>query len=245
MIVKHKDVNFNVIVRSTVFWSIMAFSTIFYNLMAMLIIFTSVRNRHAAVVTWSKLFVFLSKHLCKVTYEVHGAKNIIKGPAVISSNHQSMWETMAYSVIFPSQVPILKRELLYIPFFGWTLRTISPIAIDRSKRSGTLGQIYRQGKEKISHGFWLLVFPEGTRAAPDKVLPYKTGVVKIAQHLDIPIVPVAHNAGHCMPKSSFWVFPGHIDVVVDQPIYVDKEASPEQVASQLENWTKQEIQKLI
>src|SRR3954470_21971922 len=122
--------------------------------------------RYEVISGWSRLVVYLAKTIVGIDWRVEGRENLPDRPSIILSKHQSAWETMAFQLIFPPQVHVLKRELLWIPFFGWGLALMSPIAIDRSRGVSALRSIARRGRERLAQGFWVVVFPEGTRVRP-------------------------------------------------------------------------------
>ena len=119
--------------------------------------------------------MLLARVMLGIDWRVEGREHLPARPAVILSKHQSAWETMAFQLIFPPQVHVLKRELLWIPFFGWGLALMSPIAIDRSRGVAALRSIARRGRERLEQGFWVVVFPEGTRVAPGERRDYQLG----------------------------------------------------------------------
>ncbi len=121
-------------------------------------------------------------------------------------------------LLFPPQVWILKRELLWIPIYGWGLATMRPIAIDRDAGVRSLKQIVRQGTERLKAGLWVVVFPEGTRIAAGEREKYHPGGGMLAERSGYPIVPVAHNAGYLWPRNSFLKWPGEITMVIGKPI---------------------------
>lgn len=211
----------NIRIRSLILWFIMVILFLpLLNLVVFLLLSVNLKLRHQVAILWPKVFTLLTKYLCGVNYTVRGKENLIyPGPAIIVSNHQSLWETMAFSAIFPQHIWILKKELLSIPLFGWTLRGASPIAINRAKSSLALKHILKQGIKRIKHGFWIILFPEGTRVAPNNHAPFKIGFAQMAHALNIPIIPVAHNAWYVMPKNSFWIYPGKVEIIIDQVIY--------------------------
>jgi 1-acyl-sn-glycerol-3-phosphate acyltransferase len=210
-------------IRSTIMWVLLCSVMPLYNVIAYLAYLLPAKSRHYLVSSWGILFLFLTKHICKTKYQVLGLENLIKGPAILASNHQSTWETLAFNKFFPPHVWIAKKELLKIPFFGWAFRTVSPIAIDRKAPTAASKQIVQQGKQRIKKGFWILVYPEGTRVTSNsKDHPYKAGAARMALELNLPIIPIAHNAGHIMPRSSFWVYPGLVTVRIGKPIYINK-----------------------
>jgi 1-acyl-sn-glycerol-3-phosphate acyltransferase len=226
--IRTNELNLSIIIRSILLWLIIAIVTPFYAVIGCIIFPINLHTRIKIIGTWALLFTGLSKYLCGVDYEVVGKENFINTPAILASNHQSTWETMAFFAVLPSlYVVIIKRELLYIPFFGWALATISPIAINRNKRAAALQQVLTQGSNKIKQGFSILAFPEGTRIAPKVNANYKTGCAKIALALKLPITTIAHDAGYVMPKRSFWVYPGTVTIRIGKPIYSTPEDNPE------------------
>lgn len=230
-------------IASTITWLIMGSLIPVYFIIAYATFFLDNKTRHRILTTWGKFFIFFGKNLCGVNYEVLGQENLIKGPAVFASNHQSTWETLAFNVFLPQHIWILKRELIRIPVFGWTLRVLSPIAINRSNKKSSVMQILEQSKFKIQDGFWIMVFPEGTRLPPGAKHNYKTGVARMALHLNLPVVPIAHNAGHIMPKRSFWLYPGKVVVRISKAIYPDN-MTPEELTEKIRSTIYNELNEM-
>jgi len=174
--------------------------------------------RYRIISGWSRLVIFLSRVILRIEWRVEGRENLPARPAVILSKHQSAWETMAFQIIFPPQVLVLKRELLWIPFFGWGLALMSPIAINRSRGLVALREVARRGRERLAQGFWVVVFPEGTRVAPGAQREYHPGGAWLAVAAGAPVVPVAHNAGLLWPRNAFLKRPGTVTVRIGPPI---------------------------
>lgn len=174
--------------------------------------------RYRIISGWSRLAVFLSRVILGIRCDIQGRENLPSRPSVILSKHQSAWETLAFQQIFPPQVHVLKRELLWIPFFGWGLALMSPIAIDRSRGFAALRNMARRGRERLEQGFWIVVFPEGTRVAPGERRDYQLGGAWLAAASGAPIVPVAHNAGRVWPRNAFLKHPGTVTVRIGPPI---------------------------
>ncbi len=200
-------------------------------------------QRYRVTSTWTKTMLFLLWHLCGLRYQIVGAENIPKTPSIVLSKHQSAWETLAFQEIFPPQVWVLKKELLLIPFFGWGLAMTNPIAIDRKSGKKALEQIVEQGIDRLKEGFWVVVFPEGTRIAPGNRGKYRIGGAWLATHTGFSVVPVAHNAGEFWGRNSFVKKPGTITVSIGKPIDpTGMEANDLNV--QVENWIETEVQRI-
>ncbi len=174
--------------------------------------------RYRIIAGWSRMVVFLARMILGIRWRVEGREHLPERPAVILSTHQSAWETLAFQLIFPPQVHVLKRELLWIPFFGWGLALMSPIAIDRARGTAALRAIARLGRERLAQGFWIVVFPEGTRVAPGERRRYHAGGAWLAAAAGAPVVPVAHNAGLCWPRKAFLKRPGTVTVRIGPSI---------------------------
>jgi 1-acyl-sn-glycerol-3-phosphate acyltransferase len=174
--------------------------------------------RYRLISAWSRLVIWLAWLLCGIRWRVEGRRHLPDEPAVILSQHQSAWETLAFQEIFPPQVLVLKRELLWIPFFGWGLALMSPIAINRSRGMAALREMARQGRERLAQGFWVVIFPEGTRVAPGERHDYQQGGAWLAAQCGVPVVPVAHNAGRLWPRNAFLKRAGTVTVRIGPPI---------------------------
>jgi 1-acyl-sn-glycerol-3-phosphate acyltransferase len=221
--------------RSGLFWLALVFVTPPYALVAIASAPLPRLARYRIISGWSRVVLWLLEAICGVRFRVEGREHLPKAPAVILAKHQSAWETIAFQQIFPPQVHVLKRELLWIPFFGWGLALMSPIAIDRARGISALRQIARKGKERLRQGFWVIVFPEGTRVAPGERRRYRLGGAWLAAHAGAQVVPVAHNAGRCWPRNSFVKRPGRVTVRIGPPIE-SSGRTPEAVNALAEGW---------
>lgn len=176
------------------------------------------RWRYFYLTRWGLFAIWWLRHTCKLDFRVEGRENIPEGTAIILAKHQSAWETIAMQQIFPPQTWVLKRELFWIPFFGWGLAMMRPVGIDRSAGKKALRQVISQGTERLKNGLWLVIFPEGTRTAPGERHRYAIGGAMLAEKSGFPVVPVCHNAGEFWPKKGFSKKPGTITLVIGQPI---------------------------
>jgi 1-acyl-sn-glycerol-3-phosphate acyltransferase len=196
-------------------------------------------TRYWVISGWSRVVLLLAKSILKIDCRVEGREHLPSRPSVILSKHQSAWETLAFQQIFPPQVHVLKRELLWIPFFGWGLALMSPIAIDRSRGISALRSIARRGRERLAQGFWVVVFPEGTRVAPGERRDYQLGGAWLAAASGAPIVPVAHNAGLLWSRNAFIKRPGTVTVRIGPPIDTAN-GDPKALNALAETWIEEQ-----
>lgn len=197
-------------------------------------------TRYRIITVWARLIIAAARSICGIRYRVLGAGHIPAHPCVVLSKHQSAWETMAFQVILPPQVYVIKRELLWIPFFGWGLAMVSPIAIDRSSGMRAIKQMLEQGKDRLMRGFWVVVYPEGTRMAPSARGKYQTGGAAIAVHAGVPVLPIAHNAGECWRRNAFIKRPGMVTVSIGAAID-SRGVKPAELTRQAEEWIEGEM----
>jgi 1-acyl-sn-glycerol-3-phosphate acyltransferase len=193
---------------------------------------------------WAGFIRCWLKICCRIDFHVSGLENLPDESAVVISNHQSAWETIIFQKIFPAQSYLLKKELLWIPFFGWGLAANEPIAINRAKKTQALQQLISQGKERLKSGRWIIIFPEGTRRPVGQPGTFQAGGAFIASKAEAPIVPVAHNAGVFWSKrNSFNKQPGTVEVVIG-PVIKSKGRKARELNLQAEEWILRTIQTL-
>ena len=207
-----------VFISSSLFALGLVCSTLVFTPIALASTLLPYRFRWRLVTQWSRFNLYWLSATCGIRCEVEGLEHVPAEPAVVLAKHESAWETLALQRYFAPQVWVLKRELLRIPFFGWGLATLRPIAIDRGAALDAFEQMLAQGRERLADGCWVVVFPEGTRTPPGARRQFKKGGARLAVHTGRPVVPVAHNAGDCWPRNSFCKFPGTIRVVIGEPI---------------------------
>ena len=200
-------------------------------------------TRYRIITAWSHLVIGMAWIICGVRYRVIGRENCPREPCIVLSKHQSAWETLAYQVILPPQVWVLKRELLRVPFFGWGLAMMSPIAIDRGSATRALKQTLEQGRSRLSDGWWIVVFPEGTRIAPGKRGRYHLGGAWLASKTGTPVLPIAHNAGTVWGRNAFIKYPGTITVSFG-PVIHPAGMTPDALNRKAEDWIEIEVARL-
>lgn len=184
-------------------------------------------SRYRMITSWNHCCLFLLRICCKVSHEVRGVENIPAQPFVVVAKHQSAWETIFLQIQFVPLSTILKRELLLIPFFGWGLAMLRPIAIKRSSPKDAIRQLQSLGVTRLRDGVAVLVFPEGTRVNYGETGRYARGGAHLAIDANVPMLPIAHNAGRYWPKRGFVKYPGTIRVVVGEPIYPENRSAAE------------------
>ncbi|MFW3615105.1 lysophospholipid acyltransferase family protein [Billgrantia antri] len=177
---------------------------------------------------------------CGVTYRVSGREHLPQGPCVILANHQCEWETIFLQILKPPVCTVLKQELLRIPVFGWGLRLLHPIALDRSKPARAMKQVLTQGVVRLQEGLSVLIFPEGTRVDPGQRRRYNKSGAVIACRAGVPVLPVAHNAGERWPGRHWVKNPGVLNVVVGEPIETAGR-TPEEVLIEVEAWIESRL----
>lgn len=221
--------------RSLLFSLGMIASTLVFAPLSLLTFPLPLRQRYAFISQWARFNLWWLAVTCKLRYSVEGTENIPDHPCVILCKHQSAWETLALQMIFPQQVWVIKRELLWVPFFGWGLAMLKPIAINRQAARQALRQLVEQGTQRLKDGLWVVIFPEGTRVAPGEKRAYAPGGAMLAHRTGRAVVPVAHNAGEFWPKRGFLKRPGTIRLVIGLPILTSERHASE-INTLAEQW---------
>jgi 1-acyl-sn-glycerol-3-phosphate acyltransferase len=231
------------VLRSTLFAAVLALITPLFAAIALLTFALPALTRYRIITLWSRCVVWAARAICGIRYRVVGTEHLPVKPCIILSKHQSAWETLALQLIFPPQVWVLKKELLRVPFFGWGLAMLSPIAIDRSARREALQQLIEQGRERLAAGFCIVIFPEGTRIAPGQRGKYRPGGARLAVETATPVIPVAHNAGLRWGRNAFIKRPGLVTVSIGAPID-PRGMNADELARRVEDWIEGEMPRL-
>ena len=187
---------------------------------------------------WSRFNLWWLRTTCQIDYQLSGIEHIpdyFNQAIIVMAKHQSTWETMFLQYYLPPVAWVIKRELLWLPFFGWAMALLRPIAINRQAGASSVKQVIRQGVEHLRQGQWVLVFPEGTRVAPGVRQRYGIGGAVLAAHSGCSILPVALNSGECWPRGKFIKRPGTIQVVFG-PVLDSNGRSPQELTRQVEEW---------
>ena len=232
-------------IRSVLFVLFMAATVVPWALAVLLVsIFMRGDTVYWMCVGWLRTSIWGAKVICGVHARLHGFENLPDSPVVLLPKHHSTWETFAFPGLMPHPLCyVFKRELLYIPFFGWAMSRMDMIHIDRSKRAQAWTLVAEQGKRFMDKGHWVIMFPEGTRAARGARGTYKSGGTRLAIATGRPVVPIAVTSARCWPRKSFVLRPGVIDVSVGLPIpTVGRE--PDELMREVEAWIEAEMHRL-
>ena len=203
--------------------------------------------RYRMAASWCAVNLWGARWICGIRCHEVGRENVATGagaaPHIVMSKHSSTWETLALTRYFPPIAYVAKKELLAIPFFGWGFALASPITIDRKSGIDAMQQMVKQGRERFGQGFWIAIYPEGTRIRPGTRAKYKTGGARLAIALGVPVLPVAHNAGYLWPKGTLGKRPGTVTISFGPPISsVGKD--PQTLSQEIETWIENEVARL-
>jgi len=236
--------------RSAIFVLWLAMTVIPWALgMLLLSIFVRGPRLYWPTIGWLRLAIWGAKVICGVRYRVHGLEHLPNAAdshsaVLLAPKHQSTWETFAFPTIMPHPLAyVFKRELLYVPFFGWAMGRLDMIHIDRSKRAEAWNRVAEQGRRLFAEGIWVIMFPEGTRTPRGSQGVYKGGASRLAIATGVPIVPIAATSARCWPRKSFLLRPGVIDVSIGRPIPSAGRDSDE-LMREVEAWIEGEMRRL-
>lgn len=234
------------LLRSVAYIIFLALSTIWYALLILVITpWQPFAARSRIANHWGLANLWALRLLCGLDYKITGLANLPVTNCIIMANHQSEWETIALRGILPAmQTWVLKQELLAIPFFGWALRAVEPVAIDRNLGTKALKQVVNQGLAALQQGRWVIVFPEGTRVAVGERRKYNIGGALLAEKSGYPILPIAHNAGLWWRRNSIMKRHGTIQVVVG-PLIVTTDKSSRQINDEVAAWLDSTVAELV
>ena len=193
---------------------------------------------------WGQLILWGLEKICNLRYRLSGAEHLPDQPCIVLCKHQSAWETIALRALLPpDHTWVLKRELLWLPFFGWGIAAYRPIAIDRRAGRQAMKQLVREGKKWLDAGRWVVVFPEGTRVAPGERKKYGIGGALLAEKTGYPVLPIAHNAGVFWRRRGFKKYPGTIDLVIGELLPVQGRSALE-INRLVEAWIESTVAQL-
>lgn len=200
--------------------------------------------RYKLSVLWAAFILWGAKIFCGLNYQVDGLENLPKDKAfIVLAKHQSAWETLALRSFLPVQTNVLKESLNWIPIGGWAMATLKPVSINRENQRSALLSLVKQGTERLKEGLVVVIFPEGTRAAPGENTKFKGGGAMLAHKSGYPVIPLAHNAGEFWPRYSFLKYPGTIQVKIG-PIIESTGKKSNEINSEAETWIAQAMEEI-
>jgi 1-acyl-sn-glycerol-3-phosphate acyltransferase len=199
--------------------------------------FIPFRHRFTLARNWGSVLLWVLKKTCRLDYRVEGLSQLPAGAHVALVKHSSSWETFAQTVLLPPQAWVLKRELTWLPFVGWSVRLLRAIAVDRGAGHIAVKSVLRQGKARLTEGVWVVIFPEGTRMPPGETRKYGISGALLAIEAGALLVPVAHDAGYYWPRRGFMKKPGTIRVVIGKPI-VAAGREPRELNQEVQAWVE-------
>ncbi len=227
--------------RSSLFALLIVIATIIWAIACFGFLLLPYRQRYWMITRWNVFVTLAARHVCGIRWQVKGLEHLPDAPVILLSKHQSAWETIFYCWLMPRPlIFVFKKELLYIPFFGWGLGMMRMIAIDRSKGRDAMAQVIQAGRQRLSDGQWVIMFPEGTRTPVGQQGKYKAGGTILATGTQTPVIPIAVNSGDCWPRNAFIKKPGLITVSIGKPISPEGLSAAELMA-RVENWIESEM----
>jgi 1-acyl-sn-glycerol-3-phosphate acyltransferase len=236
-------------IRSTVHMAFMFVTVIPFALLIVLaaVVGLGADTRYAIAASWLNLSIQSARVIMGVHYRIQGQENLPDGatsPAILLVKHQSTYETFLMPAIMPHALAyVFKRELLYVPFFGWAIGLLDMIHIDRSQRAKAFGKVVEQGQKLLAQGTWVIMFPEGTRIPRGERGNYKSGGARLAIATGAPVIPIAVTSAKCWPRKAFIKFPGVVDVSIGAPIdSVGRDA--DELTREVEHWIESEMRRL-
>ncbi|MEE8236734.1 MAG: lysophospholipid acyltransferase family protein [Gammaproteobacteria bacterium] len=225
---------------SLLFTAYLFLSVFVYSIAVLLVGSLSARLGYRVAVFWAGSVLCLLQILCRLDYVVEGAEHLDRENCVVLLKHSSSWETIAQFKIFPRQTWVMKRELLWAPILGWVLRLLGSIAIDRKAGRAAVERVIVKGRERLEQGYWVMIFPEGTRVSPGQVGRYGLGGALLGIASGRPIIPVAHNAGEFWPRRGWLKRPGTIRLVIGAPIQTGGR-DPRELTNEVQQWIESNV----
>ena len=234
------------LIRSTIHMVFMIVTVIFWASMAVILSpFVSGQRLYRFCVVWLRLATKSGELILGIHSRATGLENLAANePAVLLVKHQSVWETFYMPLLVPHQLAyVFKKELLYIPFFGWAMAVVEMIHIDRSKRVASSIKVAEQGRRLMDKGIWVIMFPEGTRIGRGEKGVYRLSGARLAIECGVPVVPVAVTSARCWPPRGFIKKPGVVEFSIGKPIS-SVNRKPDELMREVEDWIEAEMLRL-
>lgn len=232
-----------ILLRSTLFFLLSIVNTIFWGIFTVPASILHSRTGYELARSWGICELWMIQNVCGIRHRIVGLENIPAHPCISMAKHQSAWETVFILCHIPRAVWIIKKELVWLPIIGWVLAGLKSIAIDRKSGKAAIDQIVEQGRDRLAQGWWISIFPEGTRVAPGTRGQYRIGGAILAARTGAPVLPIAHNAGELWPRYSFKKYPGTVTVSIG-PVIPTQGREPADIKADVENWIEGEMARM-
>ena len=204
--------------------------------------FVSIKSLQKIASFWVMFVLLMLKIICGVNWKVNGYENIKNKPCIVVSNHQGVWESFFLQTLVNPSYNILKKELLYIPIFGWALACLKPISIKRSNKISSLRKVVNEGSKRLKKGGSIIIFPEGTRARPEKGLKkFSNSCGLLSVKNNVPIIPICHNSGLFWKNKKFTKLKGLVEVRIGIPI---EGSDPKELTNNAYKWIKKNFSEI-
>ena len=204
--------------------------------------FLTLNNRLKIFSLWPRFTNWFLYLTCGIEVIIEGKDNMPSKPCVIVSNHQGQWEAFSMQYLFHPLCTLLKKELLYIPLWGWAMSLLKPIAINRGRPREAIKQALDEGRDRLDRGLFVLFFPEGTRVEAGQINKYSRSSFELALRSDVPVLPIVHNSGDCWPAHKFLKYPGTIFLTIGKP---QKVVNAKESAHEVESWTRASLKRSL
>jgi len=228
------------------FWMLVTVIPVAFGMLLAAAFRLSSHRLYRMAVFWLSLAISGAKHILGIRYEIRGVENLpaLDQPVILLVKHQSTYETFLMPVIMPCDLAyVFKKELLYVPFFGWGIGRLDMIHIDRKLRSQAFQKVVTQGRELLSKGIWVIMFPEGTRIERGQAGHYKAGGTRLAIETGVPVIPIAVNSARCWPRKAWIKYPGLVTVSIG-PMIQSTGRESEEMMQEVQQWIENEMHRL-
>jgi 1-acyl-sn-glycerol-3-phosphate acyltransferase len=229
--------------RSLIYTAMLFLTTAFYAVVVILLMWLPPARLYAVPRIWARTNLWLLKAICGLDYRIDGAEHLPSEPFISMWKHSSTWETIAQMVLVPRAAWLLKREILWIPLLGWAVARFHPIAIDRKAGASAVNQVVTQGRQRLSEGLGVIIYPEGTRVGPGETRKFGMSGALLATQSGAPLVPIAHDSGYYWRRRGLFKRPGVIRVVIGPPIETVNLA-PREITERTKIWIDSKVAEL-
>ena len=229
--------------RSLIYTVMLFLTTAFFAIVVIVFMWLPPARLYAVPRTWARLNLWLLKTLCGLDYRIEGAEHLPDVPFISMWKHSSTWETIAQMLLVPRASWLLKREILWVPLLGWAIARFKPIAIDRKAGGTAVNQVVTQGRERLSEGLGVIIYPEGTRVAPGETRKFGMSGALLASQSGAPLVPIAHDSGYYWRRRGLLKRPGTIRVVIGPPLD-PRGLEPREITERAKEWVDSTVAEL-